>query len=135
MTSATAFAFLNGKSDTLRSFPASPAVIFRFPTWHVVSAPFGKAAIRSFGVLTGNFAPLSAPAICAWICSFTDGSLPIIPEISPAAFAIEQSALWVPHPKQAPLIALRDSSAFTFDTSFPVCFHVGIFFTDHWSGY
>ena len=63
MTSATAFAFLNGKSEALSRFPASPAVIFRSPTWQVVSAPFGNAAIRSFGVLTGNFAPLSAPEI------------------------------------------------------------------------
>ena len=90
----------------------------------------GNAAMRSSGVAIGNFAPASAPVICAWIWSFTE-TFPssIIAATSPAAFAIEQSGLWVSHPKHAPLIVFRDSSAFSAVTSFPVYFHFDIFVT------
>lgn len=72
IVSATLSALLKGKSLAVNNFPASPAVIFTVPTWQVVSAPIGNAAMRSAGVLIGNFAPLSAPVICAWSWSFTD---------------------------------------------------------------
>ena len=72
IVSATLSALLKGKSLAVNSFPASPAVIFTAPTWQVVSAPIGNAAMRSAGVLIGNFASLSAPVICAWSWSFTD---------------------------------------------------------------
>jgi hypothetical protein len=52
-----------------------------------------------------------------------------ISDTSSAAFAIEQSALWVSHPKQALLIAFNDSSAFSLDMFLSVYFHVGIFLT------
>jgi hypothetical protein len=52
-----------------------------------------------------------------------------ISDTSPAAFAMEQSGLWVSHPKQALLIAFTDSSTFSLDTPLPVYFHVGIVFT------
>ena len=56
-------------------------------------------------------------------------ALDAISDTSPAAFAMEQSGLWVSHPKQALLIAFTDSSTFSLDTPLPVYFHVGIVFT------